>query len=271
RLKLFMLICRAVQHAHTKGIIHRDIKPTNVLVTLHDGVPVAKVIDFGVAKATGQRLTDKTLFTAFVQMVGTPLYMSPEQAEMSGLDVDTRSDIYSLGVMLYELLTGTTPFTKERLQEAAYDEIRRIIREEEPPKPSTRISTMGDTGTLVSSQRKSDPQKLSDLVRGALAWIVMKCLETARNRRDETANGLAGDSAGNLRDEPVEVGPPPAASGLGNSFRRNKAGVFAGLTISAALISGLLAASIGFVQARRQAIRADHEVENARIQAARSD
>ena len=143
RLKLFMSVCHAVQHAHQKGIIHRDIKPTNVLVTLHDGVPVAKVIDFGVAKATGQRLTDKTLFTAFAQMVGTPLYMSPEQAELSGLDVDTRSDIYSLGVLLYELLTGTTPFDKTRLRNAGYDELRRIIREEEPPKPSTRISTLG--------------------------------------------------------------------------------------------------------------------------------
>src|SRR4051812_45153164 len=186
RLKLFTTVCQAVQHAHQKGIIHRDIKPTNVLVTLHDGVPVPRVIDFGVAKATGQRLTDKTLFTGFAQMIGTPLYMSPEQAEMSGLDVDTRSDIYSLGVMLYELLTGTTPFSRERLQQAAYDEIRRIIREEEPLKPSTRISTLGATAALVSSQRKSDPQKLSHLVRGELDWLVMRCLEKDRNRRYET-------------------------------------------------------------------------------------
>ena len=143
RLDLFMQVCQAVQHAHQKGIIHRDIKPTNVLVTLHDGVPVPKVIDFGVAKATGQQLTEKTLFTAFAQMVGTPLYMSPEQAALSGLDIDTRSDIYSLGVLLYELLTGTTPFDAETFRTAAFDEIRRIIREEEPPKPSTRLSTLG--------------------------------------------------------------------------------------------------------------------------------
>src|SRR5947199_117906 len=142
RLELFAQVCRAVQHAHTKGIIHRDIKPTNVLVTLNDGRPVPKVIDFGVAKATNQQLTEKTLFTAFSQMIGTPLYMSPEQAEMTSLDIDTRSDIYSLGVLLYELLTGTTPFDKERLKQAAFDEVRRIIREEEPPRPSTRLSTM---------------------------------------------------------------------------------------------------------------------------------
>src|SRR5262249_18634269 len=156
RLELFMQVCRAVQHAHTKGIIHRDIKPTNVLVTLHEGVAVPKVIDFGVAKATGQQLTEKTLFTHFAQMVGTPLYMSPEQAEMTGIDVDARSDISSLGVLLYELLTGTTPLDKERLKKSAFDEIRRIIREEEPPRPSTRLSTLGDEAKTISARRKSD-------------------------------------------------------------------------------------------------------------------
>ena len=160
RLDLFVLVCRAVQHAHQKGIIHRDIKPSNVLITLHDGVPVPKVIDFGVAKATGQSLTDKTLYTGFAQLVGTPLYMSPEQAEMSGLDVDTRSDIYSLGVLLYELLTGTTPFDGETLRRAALDEMRRIIREDEPPRPSTRLSTLGETLTTVSANRKADPRQL---------------------------------------------------------------------------------------------------------------
>ena len=158
RLELFVTVCQAVQHAHQKGIIHRDIKPSNVLVTLHDGKPVVKVIDFGIAKATGQQLTDKTLFTGFAQMIGTPLYMSPEQAQMSGLDVDTRSDIYSLGVLLYELLTGTTPFDKERLRTAAYDEMRRIIREEEPPKPSTRISTLGQAATAASGQPPERPE-----------------------------------------------------------------------------------------------------------------
>src|SRR5204863_1437735 len=174
RLELFVSVCQAVQHAHQKGVIHRDLKPPNVLVTVHDTKPVAKVIDFGVAKALGQELTDKTLFTGFAQMIGTPLYMSPEQAGQSGLDIDTRSDIYSLGVLLYELLTGTTPFNRERFKQAAYDEIRRIIREEDPPKPSTRVSTLGQAGTTLSTPRPSGLRKLSQLFRGELDWIVMK-------------------------------------------------------------------------------------------------
>src|SRR5208282_2136581 len=174
RLALFTHVCHAVQHAHHKGIIHRDLKPSNVMVTLHDGAPVVKVIDFGVAKALGQQLTDKTLYTGFAQMVGTPLYVSPEQAGMSGLDVDTRSDVYSLGVLLYELLTGTTPFDKERLRAVGYDEMRRIIREEEPPRPSTRLSTLGAAAATVSERRQTDPRLLSRLFRGELDWIVMK-------------------------------------------------------------------------------------------------
>lgn len=193
RLELFTHVCQAVQHAHQKGIIHRDLKPTNVMVTQHDVTPVVKIIDFGIAKATGQQLTDKTLFTNFAQMIGTPMYMSPEQAQMSGLDVDTRSDVYSLGVLLYELMTGSTPFDKERLRTVAYDEMIRIIREEEPVRPSTRISTLGNAANTVPMYRNSTPQKLSQLLRGELDWIVMKALEKDRARRYETANGLAGE------------------------------------------------------------------------------
>jgi tetratricopeptide (TPR) repeat protein/serine/threonine protein kinase len=230
RLDLFLSVCQAVQHAHQKGVIHRDLKPSNVLVTLHDDKAVVKVIDFGVAKATGQQLTEKTLFTNFAQMIGTPLYMSPEQAQMSGLDVDTRSDIYSLGVLLYELLTGTTPFDKERFKEVGYDEMRRIIREEEPPKPSTRISTLGQAATTLSMHRKSDPKRLSQLFRGELDWIVMKCLEKDRNRRYETASALAADVERYLRDEPVQAFPPSAGYRFRKFLRRHKVQlVFVGL------------------------------------------
>ena len=202
RLKLFVQVCRALQHAHQKGIIHRDIKPSNILVTLHDGVPVPKVIDFGIAKATDQRLTDKTLFTQFEQFIGTPAYMSPEQAEMSGLDIDTRSDIYSLGVLLYELLTSRTPFDAKELLAAGLDAMRRLIREKEPPRPSTRLSTMLATDlTTVARQRHAAPPKLIHLVTGDLDWIAMKALEKDRTRRYEqptawrwTSNGTSTTS-----------------------------------------------------------------------------
>jgi WD40 repeat protein/serine/threonine protein kinase len=222
RLKLFIPVCQAVQHAHQKGIIHRDLKPSNVLVTMHDTTPVVKVIDFGVAKALGQELTDKTLFTGFAQMIGTPLYMSPEQAGQSGLDIDTRSDIYSLGVLLYELLTGTTPFDKERFKKAAYDEIRRIIREEEPPKPSTRLSDSKDSLPEISAHRHTESAKLTKLVRGELDWIVMKALEKDRNRRYEMASALAADVERYLHDEPVQACPPSALYRFRKFARRNQ-------------------------------------------------
>ena len=221
RLELFATVCQAVQHAHQKGIIHLDIKPSNVLVSSHDGTPVVKVIDFGVAKAVGQQLTERTIYTALAQMVGTPLYMSPEQAGMSSLDIDTRTDIYSLGVLLYELLTGTTPFDKARLKQAAFDEIRRIIREEEPQKPSTRISTT-DAAPSIAACRHTEPAKLVKLVRGELDWIVMKCLEKDRSRRYETASGLALDVQRYLHDEHVLACPPSAAYRLRKFARRNR-------------------------------------------------
>jgi serine/threonine protein kinase/Flp pilus assembly protein TadD len=232
RLELFVHVCQAVQHAHQKGVIHRDIKPSNVLVLSQDGTPVVKVIDFGVAKAIGQQLTDKTIYTQFAQLVGTPLYMAPEQAGESGLDVDTRSDVYALGVLLYELLTGTTPFDQERLKGASYEELRRIIREEEPPKPSTRISTVGQLATTISVQRNSDPKRLRQLVRGELDWIVMKALEKDRNRRYETASAFATDVQRFLHDEPVQACPPSAWYRCRKFARRNRGTLaVAGLTL----------------------------------------
>jgi serine/threonine protein kinase len=211
RLDLFVTVCQAVQHAHQKGIIHRDIKPSNVLVTEHDSRAVVKVIDFGIAKAVNQQLTDRSIYTHVAQMIGTPVYMSPEQADMSGLDIDTRTDIYSLGVLLYELLTGNTPLDKKRVGEAAYDEIRRVIREEEPEKPSSRLSHSADSLPSVAAQRKMEPAKLSKLVRGDLDWITMKALEKDRARRYETATGLADDIRRYLADEPVQARPPSTA------------------------------------------------------------
>jgi serine/threonine protein kinase len=264
RLELFVSVCQAVQHAHQKGIIHRDLKPSNILVTLHDGTPVVKVIDFGIAKALGQQLTDKTLFTNFAQLMGSPMYMSPEQTQLSGLDMDTRTDIYALGVLLYELLTGTTPFDAERLRTAAYDEVRRIIQEEEPPKPSTRLSTLGQATATVSANRRTDPKRLRQLFRGEIDWIVMKALEKDRNRRYETASAFAADVQRYLDDEPVLACPPSAGYRLRNFVRRNKGPVLAASLVALALISGITGTTLGMLHAeaaRQDAVRAQQEAQ----------
>jgi serine/threonine protein kinase len=239
RLKLFVQVCHAIQHAHQKGIIHRDIKPSNILVTLHDGVPVPKVIDFGIAKATQGRLTDQTLFTAFEQFIGTPAYMSPEQAEMSGLDVDTRSDIYALGVLLYELLTGRTPFDAKELLASGLDQMRHTIREQEPQRPSTRLSTMLDADlTTTAKHRQTDVPKLLHVLQGDLDWIVMKTLEKDRTRRYETAIGLGVDIERYLNDEPVVARPPSSLYRFQKLARRNKTIFIAVGAVAIALIAG---------------------------------
>jgi serine/threonine protein kinase/tetratricopeptide (TPR) repeat protein len=265
RLGLFVSVCQAVQHAHQKGVIHRDVKPSNVLVTSHDGTPspyplplgggegrvrgMVKVIDFGIAKAIGQQSAERTAYTHATQLVGTPLYMSPEQAGQGGLDIDTRTDIYALGVLLYELLTGTTPFEGARLREASYDEMRRIIREEEPPKPSTRISTLGPAAATVSANRRSDPKHLCRLLRGELDWIVMKALEKDRDHRYESANDLALDVQRYMHDEPVLAGPPGAGYRLRKFVRRHRGPVLAAALVLAALLAGLGGTTWGLVRA----------------------
>lgn len=240
RLELFGQVCAAVQHAHTKGIIHRDIKPSNVLVSTQDGRPFTKVIDFGIAKATASKLTEKTLFTEHRALIGTPEYMSPEQAEGS-LDIDTRTDVYSLGVLLYELLTGTTPFTGKELRFAAYDEIQRIIREVEPPKPSTRLSSNAQTLVAIAARRDTEPRKLGVLVRGELDWIVMKALEKDRSRRYETASSLATDVGRYLSGEAVVAAPPSTTYRVRKFVRRNRGPVLAGSAVMAALVVGAVA------------------------------
>ncbi|WP_406697093.1 serine/threonine-protein kinase [Singulisphaera sp. Ch08] len=255
RLDLFVLVCRAVQHAHQKGVIHRDLKPSNILTTIIDGTPVPKVIDFGIAKATGNPLTDRTLFTGFTQLLGTPMYMSPEQAELTGVDVDTRSDIYSLGVVLYELLTGTTPFDEKLLRNAAFDEMLRLIREAEPPKPSTRLSTLGGSLTATSAKRGADPRRLGRSVRGELDWIVMKSLEKDRRRRYETANDFAADVMRHLTDKAVEACPPTGFYRFKKFARRNRVALTtSGIIAAVILVGGVIIVwqAIGTNQARRE-------------------
>ncbi len=259
RLKLFVSVCHAIQHAHHKGVIHRDIKPSNVMVTLSDGMPVVKIIDFGVAKAIAQRLTEKTLFTGYGQMVGTPAYMSPEQASMSLMDVDTRSDIYSLGVLLYELLTGTTPIETAQLREAAYAEIQRLIRDVDPPRPSTRLSALGDSATIVAGNRATEPRHLSRLLAGDLDWIVMKALEKDRNRRYRSPGSFADDVERYLRREAILARPPSLVYRLAKFAARHRAAVLAAASVAAAILTGT---AIAIWQAV-VATRAKHEAEAA--------
>jgi serine/threonine protein kinase len=265
RLELFADVCRAIQHAHQKGVIHRDLKPSNVLVAPYDGRPVVKVIDFGVAKATGQRLTEHTLFTGFGSVVGTPEYMSPEQAEVNNQDIDTRSDVYSLGVLVYELLTGSTPLTRKRVKEAALLEVLRLIREEEPPRPSTRLSESKDALPSISAQRQAEPAKLTRLVRGELDWIAMKALEKDRNRRYETANGFAMDVQRYLTDEAVQACPPSAVYRLRKFARRHKTGLLTAVPISLGLVMAVVVLAVSNVRVRQES---DHKEQALREKAA---
>jgi eukaryotic-like serine/threonine-protein kinase len=289
RLRLFVQVCQAVQHAHQKGIIHRDLKPSNILVTVNDGSPVPKVIDFGIAKATGQRLTDKTLFTHFHSFIGTPAYTSPEQAEMSSVDIDTRSDIYSLGVLLYELLTGKTPFDGEELLRSGLDEMRRTIRETEPPRPSTRLTSLvaADRRRLTSiaecgvpnaqldsaSPRRLPPTKeLINAVRGDLDWIVMKCLEKDRTRRYETANGLAMDIQRHLNSEPVTARSPSGMYVLQKLAQKNRGALTAAALVLAALLVAVLTLAVGNARIRQERNQKDHALleRSAALETARA-
>jgi serine/threonine protein kinase/tetratricopeptide (TPR) repeat protein len=263
RLELFKPVCEAVQHAHQKGIIHRDLKPTNVLVAEYDNHAVPKIIDFGVAKATAQKITERTMFTEFGQVIGTIEYMSPEQAKFNQLDIDTRSDIYGLGVLLYELLTASTPFERQRLRNAAFDEVLRIIREEEPPKPSTRLNS-SETLPAIAANRHTAPARLSRDVSGELDWIVMKCLEKDRNRRYETASDLGNDIRRYLGDEPIQACPPSAAYRMRKFVRRNKLAMITASFFVVALLIGVtgLAISNHLIDEQRQ--RAEEKFIRAR-------
>ncbi|MFL5327279.1 MAG: tetratricopeptide repeat protein [Gemmataceae bacterium] len=267
RLDLFVPVCRAIQHAHQKGIIHRDIKPSNVLVAVQDGKPVPKVIDFGVAKAMQQRLTEQSMYTEIGAVIGTLEYMSPEQAELSALDIDTRTDVYALGVLLYELLTGSTPLDRKRLKEAAFAEMLRIIKEVEPPKPSTRLTDLQDSLATLAAQRRTEPGKLTKAMRGELDWIVMKCLEKDRTRRYETANGLGRDIERYLSDEPVEAGPPSAAYKVRKFVRRHQVAIY---TASAFVVTIFILGTLSLCFAI-MSLRAENEAKFGRARAAQAE
>ena len=261
RIRLFIDVCKAVQHAHHKGVVHRDLKPSNVLVGVKDNDPVVKIIDFGIAKAIGQDLTDRTLVTRMGQMIGTPEYMSPEQAEMSGLDLDTRTDVYSLGVMLYELLVGALPFDLRKRWDRA---IRVAIRDSEVPRPSTKLSSLGKTQDKIAEYRRTTPSALKRGLKTDLDWIILKAMEKDRTRRYETANGLALDLERHLNDEPILARAPSARYRLGKFLKRHRAGVAASAVVLAALVGGLSLATIGMVRAQRAERRAEQEAEAAR-------
>ena len=264
RLELFEQVCQAVQHAHHKGVIHRDLKPGNVLVSTQDGKPFAKVIDFGIAKAIAQRLTDQTLFTEHAQFVGTPQYMSPEQAEGS-VDIDTRTDVYSLGVMLYELLTGSTPFSSQELKAAAFEQIKKMIVEVDPPKPSTRLSLSQPTLSTLAASRRTEPKRLGTLVRGELDWIVMKALDKDRKRRYETPTSLANDIEAHRTGEPVQAAPPSTAYRIQKFVRKHRGPVIAVATVGIVLLLGIIGTTWGYLVAERNAEREREAKDRERL------
>ncbi|HET6372683.1 MAG TPA: serine/threonine-protein kinase, partial [Candidatus Polarisedimenticolia bacterium] len=261
RLELFLQVCEGVQHAHQKAVIHRDLKPSNVLVSVQDGRPVVKIIDFGVAKAVSQRLTERTLYTELGVMIGTPEYMSPEQAEMTGQDVDTRTDVFSLGVMLYELLVGALPFDSRELRQAGFDEIRRRIREVDPPKPSARLSTMGDRSTESAKCRGTEPRALRREIQGDLDWITMRALEKDRARRYGSPSDLGEDIRRHLRDQPVLARAPSTGYRAGKFVRRHRLGVAAASVMVVSLAAGAVASAVGLVRARRAEEQARQEAQ----------